>query len=182
MNRVNQNLGQLTFRCPTANDGYAVNQLIAACPPLDTNSVYCNLLQCTHFSETCVVAELDGEMVGWMSAYINPQKSNTIFIWQMAVSEKVRGQSLAYKMLNHLLSRVVCSEVTHVETTITKDNQASRSVFRKLASQLNTGCAESSYFVRDIHLGGKHADEYLFKIGPISSNAKRMIKIKEENL
>ncbi|WP_235188546.1 diaminobutyrate acetyltransferase [Catenovulum agarivorans] len=139
-------------------------------------------MQCAHFSETCVIAELEGEVVGWVSAYINPQQVNTIFIWQMAVSEKARGQSLAFKMLNHLLSRAVCSEVTHLETTITKDNQASRSVFRKLASQLNTACAESSYFVRDIHFGGKHADEYLFKIGPISTNAKRMIKIKEETL
>ena len=43
-----------TFRMPNAADGPAVSQLIASSPPLDTNSAYCNLLQCTDFAETCV--------------------------------------------------------------------------------------------------------------------------------
>ena len=44
-------------------DGLAVNRLIASCPPLDTNSTYCNFLQCLHFAETSVLAEKDGKVV-----------------------------------------------------------------------------------------------------------------------
>ena len=40
---------QLVFRQPTAEDGYPLNKLVENSPPLDPNSVYCNLLQCTHF-------------------------------------------------------------------------------------------------------------------------------------
>ena len=45
--------------------------------PLDENSMYCNLVQCEHFSETCVIAELDGVIVGWISAFIPPDAPDT---------------------------------------------------------------------------------------------------------
>ena len=35
------------LRPPTAEDASRVARLIASSPPLDVNSVYCNLLQCT---------------------------------------------------------------------------------------------------------------------------------------
>src|SRR5690625_5758066 len=44
----------LLFRKPSAKDGYPLHELVAASPPLDPNSAYCNLLQCTHFADTAV--------------------------------------------------------------------------------------------------------------------------------
>ncbi|MER2492379.1 diaminobutyrate acetyltransferase [Catenovulum sediminis] len=170
--------GQPEFRCPKAEDGYPVHQLIAACPPLDTNSAYCNLLQCSHFAETCVIAEIDGDIVGWVSAYIEPTQPDTLFIWQMAVSEKARGYSLARKMLEHLLAREVCSKVCYIETTITADNAASRRVFKRLAENLGTQIVESEFFTKEKHFGGQHSDEFLFRIGPFSVNTQ--IKTNEE--
>ncbi|MEQ9449631.1 MAG: hypothetical protein RLN70_12130, partial [Rhodospirillaceae bacterium] len=43
----------VTFRRPTSTDGAAVWNLIGGLDALDDNSMYCNLLQCTHFAETC---------------------------------------------------------------------------------------------------------------------------------
>ena len=40
----------------------AVTALIAACPPLDRNSRYFNLIQCTHFADNCIIAERGGRM------------------------------------------------------------------------------------------------------------------------
>ncbi|WP_017444435.1 diaminobutyrate acetyltransferase [Gayadomonas joobiniege] len=167
--------GQLKLRCPTAEDGYPVHQLIAACPPLDTNSAYCNLLQCSHFSETCVVAELDNEIVGWVSGYIEPKQPDTLFVWQMAVSEKARGRSLARKMLQHLLVREVCSGIQFIDTTITSDNAASRGVFKRLADRLACELNESEFFTREKHFGGQHDDEHLIRLGPF-----KIASIKEE--
>ncbi|NOI34143.1 diaminobutyrate acetyltransferase, partial [Vibrio cyclitrophicus] len=42
-----------SFREPKASDGNDIYRLISECPPLDTNSSYCNFLQSTHFSKTC---------------------------------------------------------------------------------------------------------------------------------
>src|SRR3546814_7919148 len=79
------------FRMPKAEDGAAISKLIAACPPLDRNSAYCNLLQCSHFADTCIVAERDGYIAGWISGYRPPSEPDRFFIWQVAVSETARG-------------------------------------------------------------------------------------------
>lgn len=159
---------ELTFRIPCADDGYPVHQLIGRCPPLDTNSIYCNLVQCAHFSETCVVVEQQGEIVAFLSGYIKPNNPEVLFVWQMAVDQKARGQSLARRMLDHLLSRPAVAQVRFIETTITPDNPASQSVFRKLTDSLKTQLTEKVLFERDKHFGGQHNDEVLFTIGPFT--------------
>jgi len=154
------------LRPPNAKDGMSVHELIAACPPLDTNSSYCNLLQCSHFSNTSVIAEEDGETLGFISGYLTPDKKNHLFIWQVAVSDKARGKGLAGKMLKHILQRDYCREVTHIETTITKDNKASWALFESLAKQLGTQITRSVIFEKEQHFNGAHDTEMLALIGP----------------
>src|SRR5690554_7291512 len=70
-----------SLRRPRATDGYALNQLVKRCPPLDTNSVYCNLLQCSDFSATGIAAEdSQGELVGFISGYRPPSRPDTLFV------------------------------------------------------------------------------------------------------
>ena len=87
------------FRAPRPEDGPAVTRLVADCPPLDVNSPYCNLLQCDHFAETCVVAEAADGLAGWISAYRPPSAPEDIFVWQVAVRADARGQGLGGRML-----------------------------------------------------------------------------------
>ena len=94
---------KISFRMPNADDGAAIWNLVRDCKPLDENSMYCNLIQCDHFRDTCVLAERDGEVVGWISAYLLPDDSETLFVWQVAVSPKARGTGLGVRMLEHLL-------------------------------------------------------------------------------
>jgi L-2,4-diaminobutyric acid acetyltransferase len=143
-----------------------VNQLVADCAPLDTNSVYCNLLQCDHFSDTSVAAELDDALVGFISGYLLPAKTDTLFVWQVAVHESARGKGLAKKMLRDILSRPSCAGVRYLETTITRSNEGSWALFRSLAKQLNSPLNESVQFDKETHFKGKHDTEYLVRIGP----------------
>ncbi|WP_315856889.1 diaminobutyrate acetyltransferase [Microbulbifer agarilyticus] len=156
------------LRLPQSQDGARVHSLVANCPPLDTNSLYCNLLQATHFSQTSVAAERDGELVGFISGYILPDRSDTLFIWQVAVAERGRGEGLAGRMLREILSRTACASVTHLETTITPDNAASWALFRSLAAKLQASLCDSVMFDRDRHFNGAHDSELLVRIGPIA--------------
>ncbi|MFT2097148.1 diaminobutyrate acetyltransferase [Marinomonas sp. 2405UD66-6] len=159
---------KILFDKPSAMDGMAVHKLIASCPPLDTNSVYCNLLQASHFSETSIMARLeDGELVGFISGYILPNAQNTLFVWQVAVSDQMRGQGLAKKMLSALLERPFCRDVTHIETSITADNQGSWALFRSLTNELGAVLEKSVMFDKEQHFKGQHETEHLAKIGPI---------------
>ncbi len=159
-------IGKLELKKPSALNGMEVNQLVADCAPLDTNSVYCNLLQCDHFSDTSVAAELDDALVGFISGYLLPAKTDTLFVWQVAVHESARGKGLAKKMLRDILSRPSCAGVRYLETTITRSNEGSWALFRSLAKQLNSPLNESVQFDKETHFKGKHDTEYLVRIGP----------------
>ena len=74
----------LTLRAPRKPDGARIWALIRSIEALDDNSMYCNLLQCSHFASTCALAEIDGKPVGWISGYLPPEKPDTLFVWQVA--------------------------------------------------------------------------------------------------
>ncbi|UJF24500.1 diaminobutyrate acetyltransferase [Suttonella sp. R2A3] len=158
--------GDILFRQPTVEDGAAVHDLIAACKPLDENSLYCNLLQCSHFADSAVLAERDGEVVGFVSAYHLPEQPKTLFVWQIAVSKSARGQGLASRILDEAIARGKQRGATHLHTTITPDNEASWATFRKLADRLNTELNHKPFFERDKHFAGRHDTEELLIIGP----------------
>lgn len=154
----------VSFRKPKKSDGADVWRLIAGTGKLDENSMYCNLLQCDHFADTCIIAELNGEIVGWISGYIQPDASKTFFVWQVAVSEKARGRGIAKRMLAELMRRKECAEIERVQTTITKDNDASWALFRSFAKQSGAELQDRPYFREDEHFDGEHDTEHMVTI------------------
>lgn len=160
----------ITLRKPESQDGSRVHKLVRECKPLDENSVYCNLLQCTHFADTSVAAEMDGDLVGFISGYLPPKQQNVLFVWQVAVHEKARGKGLAKRMLAELLAREESSEVQFIETTITPDNDASWGMFRSFAYDRSMPTEEFILFDSRLHFAGEHKDEYLLRIGPFNLN------------
>lgn len=148
-------------------DGLSVWRLVERCPPLDANSTYCNLLQCSHFGDTSVIAESD-HVVGFISGYKVPNRPDTLFVWQVAVAEEARGLGLASRMLAEILGRPVCEEIRYVETTITSDNKGSWALFESLARNMGVTCKSSPWLDKDKHFEGLHESESLVRIGPFT--------------
>lgn len=169
-------LDSIVLRPPTLEDGMDVYRLIESCPPLDTNSSYCNLLQCSHFSDTSVAAEIDGRLVGFISGYKAPNKiadkADTLFIWQVAVAESARGLGLASRMLSAILDRQECATVEYLETTITQDNQASWALFEGLAKKRSAILQRLDWMDKELHFSGLHDSETLVRIGPFTRTTK----------
>lgn len=164
---------QPRLRKPTATDGAAIWALVKDCKPLDENSMYANLIQADHFADTCVVAELDGEIVGWISGHMIPAKDE-LFVWQVAVGEKARGLGLGKQMLLELIERDACDGADHLKTTITRDNAASWALFRSLARSLGGQLSDAPHFTRDAHFDGHHATEHMVTITlPRAAGLKR---------
>ncbi|MFT4815993.1 MAG: L-2,4-diaminobutyric acid acetyltransferase [Pseudohongiellaceae bacterium] len=160
----------LTMRIPDSEDGSAIHDLASRCPPIDCNSLYCNLLQASHFRDTAIVAERQGEIRGYVTGYRLPAKQDTLFVWQVAVSPEARGQGLAVTMLETLLSRL--PDVTAIETTVTPNNQSSMKLFHRLAERKNSSVHKRVLFDKEKHFGGKHEDEILLCIGPFKEKAE----------
>ncbi|GAA3974356.1 hypothetical protein GCM10022278_34280 [Allohahella marinimesophila] len=91
-----------------------------------------------------------------------------LFIWQVAVHESARGQKLASRMLEEILGRTQCSQVTELQTTITKNNEASWSLFQRLAKNLDAPLNTSVMFDRKTHFDDRHDTEMLVSIGPFA--------------
>ncbi|MEQ9506379.1 MAG: diaminobutyrate acetyltransferase [Hyphomonas sp.] len=157
---------------PVAEDAAEIHALIAACPPLDGNSLYANLIQTTHFARTCAVARMNGQVVGWISGHRPPGQTGTYFLWQVAVHPDARGTGLARRMLAQILSRPEQGDVVRMETSITRANAASWALFRSLAKWLQAPLQEAPWFDRERHLGGHHDTEHLVTIGPFSAPGK----------
>jgi|TARA_Y100000815_G_scaffold273356_1_gene304406 L-2,4-diaminobutyric acid acetyltransferase len=151
------------LRKPEATDGAAIWDLVRACKPLDENSMYANLIQADHFRDTCVLAELDDEVVGWISGHMIPQQ-DAFFVWQVAVGEQARGLGLGKKMLKELISRDVARDACELKTTITKDNDASWGLFRSFARDIGGDLDDEPHFTRDEHFDGAHATEHMVTI------------------
>lgn len=157
---------KIAFREPAIADGDAIYQLIRTSPPLDVNSRYAYLLLCHHFSETCVVAESDGEVVGFLSAYRPPRRPEVLFVWQVAVGETARGQGVAGRMLESVLARPACEHVSFLETTVSPSNAPSQRLFRSFAEKRQARSEETTLFPESAFGGDAHESEVLFRIGP----------------
>lgn len=154
----------IRLRKPTLEDGEAIYRLIQHCPPLDLNSSYLYFLQASHFADTCVVAELDGDLVGFVSAYYLPQEPRSLFVWQVAVDERARGQGMAKRLLVQLLENQQNSYVTEIQCTISPSNKASQALFKGFAESKQLEVSVEP-FLTEVHFSGLgHEAEELYRL------------------
>lgn len=143
-----------------------IDELVGACPPLDTNSRYLYLLLCHHFAKTCTVARDGGRLVGFLSGYRVPDHPEVLFVWQIAVHADARGHGLAGRMIQDVLDREGSSDIRYIDATVSPSNKASTRVFERLAEGLDAAFDRQPLFER-VHFGGAdHESEDLIRVGP----------------
>ncbi|MDX1595229.1 MAG: diaminobutyrate acetyltransferase [Gammaproteobacteria bacterium] len=158
-------IDDVTCRPPTVEDGASVWRLVRDSGQLDLNSSYAYLLMCQEFSATCAVAEIGGELAGFVTGFRPPQRPDTLFVWQVGTSAAARGRGIASRMILDILQRRDAPAFRYLEATVDPDNEPSRALFTGLARKLETGLDETDYFIAG-HFPGEHAPEPLFRIGP----------------
>lgn len=153
-------------------DGAALWRMAKDSATLDVNSPYAYLLWCRDFAATSVIAEVDGRPAGFITGYRRPERPATLMVWQVAVDAAHRGAGLAGRMLDHLAEQWRPGGVTHIETSITPDNEASQRLFaafaRRWAAAIDRFELFSAEFFPESHLA-----EELFRIGPLRVSAAR---------
>jgi L-2,4-diaminobutyric acid acetyltransferase len=162
------------FAVPDVREVYRL--LVANRPYVGLNSQYTYFLLAKDFSDTCLVAECNGRIVGFSSGYLPPARTDIFFNWEVAVEEKCRGHGLQRTLLLSQLSR---SRVRFLEATVNPSNEASKKNYRALAQLLETKCLEQMLFDADAFEDGSHEAEVLFRIGPFHhSTAVRLAAAK----
>ncbi|GBF73342.1 GNAT family N-acetyltransferase [Paenibacillus sp. 598K] len=163
-------VASLTLRQPTKDDGAQVYDLIRRAGTLDLNSAYCYILLCDMFSGTCVIAEEEERVVGFLSAFYRPDDPETLFVWQAAVDPAMRGRGLATSMLKELLGREHPQSLRYVEATVSPSNTASRRLFQSFADACGVPISERTadgYSPSMFPAGHAHEAEPSLRIGPL---------------
>ena len=155
----------IQIKNPDSDYGYQISELIKNSPPLDLNSTYLYFIQSHYFNKTCAIAvnEID-RVIGFVSGFQDPRKKDTLFIWQVAISKDARGNGLASKLIHFILQEH--PHMQFIETTITKDNTSSISLFNKISQELYTNIIEEPFLDKTKHFLNQHDSENLFRIGP----------------
>lgn len=161
----------LFFKKPQKNDGKFIYNLVNKVGTLDVNSEYLYLLQSTHFNDTCIIVKDNEKIIGFVSGYILPNTTNTLFIWQVAVDSDYRGQNIAKRMVCEMLQRDELNGIEYIYSTVSPSNSASQRVFKKIADEYDTKLVNETFLeVNDFN--NAHEDEVLYKIGPINKKTK----------
>ena len=157
--------GLRVLRPPMTADGAAMWQLVKDTGILDLNSSYLYLLVCRDFAATSVVMYEGDQLVGLITGYQPPNRPDHLFVWQVGVDDRCRGQGLAGQMLDHLVARV---RPRFVETTVSPSNQASLRLFQKLATRHETDINSRDGFAKPLFPGDTHEAEPTLLIGPFA--------------
>lgn len=168
----------MIFRPPGKEDGAGILTLVHRLGVLDINSAYAYMLIGEHHAGTSVVAEIDGELGGFISGYLLPADPETLFVWQVGVAQAGRGKGLATRMLAEILKRPACADVRYLDTTVGPTNAPSQALFRGLARRLNARIDETELFSAELFDAfdegephEPHEPEILFRIGPFDADA-----------
>lgn len=162
-------VADLVLRKPSKEDGSVLYELVRESEALEENTTYAYLLLTSHFRDTCIVAELDGEIVGFVAAYLIPTRPDTVFVWQVGVSRKARRMGLARRMLEALLDRQACGGVRYLEATVEPKNHASHGLFQALADARDAALRRTTGFESTDFGAQDHAAEVLVRVGPMES-------------
>ncbi len=121
------------LRPPLPEDGAAVSSPVRTEDQEAIGNLLGELAAFDDYKEFSIIAELDGDLVGAMLAYVLPYDPETLFIWQVGVSEGEADKGLASLMLGQVMRRDVCTDVTRVQTVITSNDERTWAFFRRFA-------------------------------------------------
>ncbi len=151
---------ELMIRHPRIADAGAIWELIDQTPGLDTNSPYYYSLWCRDFSRFSATAFEDERMVGVLTGYVRPDRLDTYFAWQTAVSANATHSDIAVLMYDLVAASFSANGVNRIEMTIDENNRAVRILLSRLKRRYNATMTSDVLFSTD-DLGGEHYPEVL---------------------
>ncbi|MFV2197088.1 diaminobutyrate acetyltransferase [Nocardiopsis sp. LOL_012] len=157
---------RVVFRRPVPADARAVRDLVRESDQLDDNSEYYYMIWFRDFAATSVVAELDGEVIGFLTGYRRPDAPETYFVWQEAVRPRHGIPFLGVKLFDHAVGEQLLNGARYVEATVSEENTPIVMVLKRFAKRWSAPTHKSVLF-SSADFGGGHHEETLYRIGPV---------------
>lgn len=158
-------IATITLRSPRIDEGAAMWELARDSERLDLNAPYAYMMWARDFHATTIVADVDDEIVGFVTGFWRPESPTTLMVWQVAVDERHRGRGIAGRMLDTLAASTGAEAI---ETTITRANEASVRLFTSFSQRHGATHIVSDLFPSDHFPEGEQWEaELLHRIAPL---------------
>lgn len=138
---------------------------LAQSTSLDRNSPYAYLMWGDLFSRTSRIARDGDGVVGFVLGHLVPERRDTLFVWQVGVAERVRGQGIASRLLEEAFG--AAQGVRFVEATVTPSNGASDRLFRSFAERHGAAVNTEVAYAPELFPTEGHEAEIRYRIGPM---------------
>ncbi len=97
-------------------------------------NVYVYWILQNYYSSTCKVVESEDKIIGYISGIPSLDKE-TIFIWQLCVDIKHRGDGIGTMMIDSLVSEAKRLGYCNIQLSISDTNIASQTLFKSYAEK-----------------------------------------------
>ena len=157
-----------TIRLANRNDAIFMWRLVEESAILDHNSFYCYFVLSNFFSSTCAVAEVQNRIIGFVTGFIEPERPDTYFVWQVRVVKSARQKGIGSSLIKFIIGKH--EGIRYVEATISPSNAASQHLFFSIAKYYGVEVVEDDNFLPSSSFpieAGVHEQENLFRVGPI---------------
>ncbi|HSN83364.1 MAG TPA: GNAT family N-acetyltransferase [Polyangiales bacterium] len=157
------------IRRPRAEEGSAIWDLVRRSEPVGPDARHVLPLLVSNFADTCLVAEIEGALVGFVGGYRTPTPPESVLVWQIDVDAGFREQGLGNALLHALIRCPGCAGVEYLEATVSSANVATRRLLAGFARDLDTACEVTEGASGSPLASASDADEIL-RVGPIHTH------------
>jgi len=152
------------LRAPEADDAGRIADLADGFASGEAYAPQGDLMSNAAFRDTSVVAELEGELVGGVTAYRLPYDPQTLFIWHADVAETARDQGLSSLMMGYLMRQEACVGVTRVQTAIAPMDERAWTLFRHFARWQRSHMEIQMFITQALTPFAQHETDHLVTI------------------
>lgn len=95
-----------------------------------------------HFSGTSLVAEVDGELLGFLIGFFSPERAGEAYVHFVGVAPSARGHDLGRRLYNQFHELALASGCREIRCVTSPLNEASIAFHRRLGFEMLPGDAE----------------------------------------
>lgn len=126
----------MEIRIPTANDLSGILELVQSCQPAITPYIpYYYWMTLRYFHETCAIAEISNEIVGWCLIIPVPGEGR-YFLHQLAVAPRVRQKGTGTDLVIAIIRRIKKLHTNfELEFTVERKNSVTKLLAEAVAKE-----------------------------------------------
>lgn len=164
----------IRIRRPRAEEGSAIWSLVRRSESLESDGGHVLALLVSRFADTCLVAEAEGALIGFVGGYRTPTPPHSVLLWQIDVDPEFRGKGLGHALLHALIRCPGCADVEYLEAALESSHVACKRLLEGFARELETSCEVTSGGSETRSKGGNGQE--LLRIGPIHSREEMSLE------